>query len=53
LPIRTPAIGLTTVALVILSVLFAIGSGMPFALGYAAAALLLFDIVFTVTRQVP
>ena len=48
-----PAIGLTTVALVLLSVLFAIGSGLPLALGCAAVALLLFDIVFTVMRQVP
>ena len=48
-----PAIGLTTLALVLLSVLFAISPGLPFALGCAAAALLVLDIVFTVTRQVP
>jgi hypothetical protein len=48
-----PAIGLTPLALVLLSVLFAISSGLPFALGCTAAALLVLDIVFTVTRQVP
>jgi hypothetical protein len=48
-----PAIGLTTLALVLLSVLFAIGSGLPLALGCAAAVLLVLDIVFTITRQVP
>ena len=48
-----PAIGLATLALVLVSVLFAIGSGLPFALGGAAATLLVLDIVITVTRQVP
>lgn len=48
-----PAIGLTTATLVILSVLFAVGSGFPFALGSIAAALLLLDIALTVTRQLP
>jgi hypothetical protein len=48
-----PVLGLTTLALVLLSVLFAIGSGLPFALGGAAATLLVLDIVITVTRQVP
>lgn len=48
-----PSIGLATLALVLLSVLFAISSGLPFALGCAAAGLLVLDIAFTVTRQVP
>jgi uncharacterized membrane protein len=48
-----PAIGLATLALVLLSVLFAIRPGLPLALGCAAVALLALDIVFTVTRQVP
>lgn len=48
-----PAIGLTTVALVITSVLFAVGSGIPFALGSIAAVLLLLDVALTVTRQLP
>jgi hypothetical protein len=48
-----PAIGLTPLALVLLSVLFAISSGLPLALGCTGAALLVLDIVFTVTRQVP
>jgi uncharacterized membrane protein len=48
-----PAIGLTTVTLVILSVAFAVGSGTAFVLGSAAATLLLLDIALTVTRQLP
>jgi hypothetical protein len=48
-----PALGLMTLVLVLLSVLFAIDSGLPLALGCAAAALLVLDIVITVTRQVP
>ena len=48
-----PALGLTTLALVLLSVLFAMGSGLPLVLGCAAVALLMLDIVITVTRQVP
>lgn len=48
-----PVVGLTTVTLVVLSVIFAVGSGPPLALSSVAAALLLLDIAFTVTRQLP
>lgn len=48
-----PVIGLTTLALVVLSTVFVLVPGPPRTLGSVAAALLLLDIVLTVTRQVP
>jgi uncharacterized membrane protein len=48
-----PVIGLTTVALVAASAAFAVDPGLPRVLAWIATALLVTDIVLTVTRQVP
>lgn len=48
-----PVVGLATVALVIASAIFTVSSGAPWALAAIAAALLLVDVAFTITRQMP
>lgn len=48
-----PVVGLATLALVIASALFAAGPGLPRLLAWTAAALLVVDILLTVTRQLP
>ena len=48
-----PVVGLTTLALVIASALFAVGAGLPRLLAWTAVALLVVDILLTVARQLP